>query len=75
MANHDDIKRRAYELYEKRGREDRRDLDDWLQAEREVESIEHHSMRRAAATSNAAASPRRRRVDQQVHGIKAVTMR
>ena len=30
------IRRRAYQLYEARGREDGRDLDDWLQAEREV---------------------------------------
>ena len=28
--------RRAYELYEARGREDRRELDDWLQAEAEI---------------------------------------
>jgi hypothetical protein len=27
------IRLRAYELYERRGREDGRDLDDWLQAE------------------------------------------
>jgi hypothetical protein len=32
----DDIARRAYELYERRGREDGRDRDDWLQAEREL---------------------------------------
>jgi len=31
-----DIARRAYELYEKRGREYGHDLDDWLQAEREL---------------------------------------
>src|SRR5260370_17300160 len=31
-----DIARRAYELYEKRGREHGHDLDDWLQAEREL---------------------------------------
>lgn len=30
------IRRRAYELYEQRGREDGRDFDDWLQAESEV---------------------------------------
>ena len=31
-----DIARRAYELYVLRGREDGGDLDDWLQAEREL---------------------------------------
>lgn len=30
------IRRRAYELYEQRGREDGRQLDDWLQAESEL---------------------------------------
>ncbi len=32
-----DIARRAYELYDKRGREHGHDLDDWLQAEREMQ--------------------------------------
>lgn len=31
-----DIRRRAYELYEERGREDGHDLDDWLRAEEEI---------------------------------------
>jgi hypothetical protein len=30
------IRRRAYELYEQRGREDGHDLDDWFQAESEI---------------------------------------
>lgn len=30
------IQQRAYELYERRGRTDGRDLDDWLQGEREI---------------------------------------
>jgi hypothetical protein len=30
------IRQRAYELFEQRGREDGRDLDDWLNAEAEV---------------------------------------
>ncbi len=30
------LRRRAYELYEQRGREDGFALDDWLQAEREI---------------------------------------
>jgi hypothetical protein len=32
----EEIRRRAYELYEERGREDGHDLDDWLRAEAEV---------------------------------------
>jgi hypothetical protein len=32
------IGKRAYELYEKRGREDGHDLDDWLEAEKIVKS-------------------------------------
>ena len=32
------IRRRAYELYEARGHEDGHDLEDWLQAEAEITS-------------------------------------
>jgi outer membrane protein TolC len=32
----ENIRRRAYELYEERGREDGRELDDWLRAEEEL---------------------------------------
>jgi hypothetical protein len=31
------IRRRAYELYEQRGRDDGHELDDWLQAESEAQ--------------------------------------
>lgn len=32
----EDIRLRAYELYEERGREDGHELDDWLRAEEEL---------------------------------------
>jgi hypothetical protein len=32
----EEIRRRAYALYEQRGREDGHDVDDWLRAEAEV---------------------------------------
>ena len=38
-SNHADeelIKKRAYELYQERGMEDGRDMEDWLRAEEEV---------------------------------------
>jgi len=35
----EEIRRRAYELYEERGREDAHDLDDWLRAEAEITGI------------------------------------
>jgi Protein of unknown function (DUF2934) len=34
----DRIRRRAYELYEERGREEGREVEDWLRAEAEVNS-------------------------------------
>jgi hypothetical protein len=34
------VRRRAYELYEARGREDGHDVEDWLQAEAEVAAAE-----------------------------------
>lgn len=37
-VNADDVARRAYELYEARGAEPGRDLDDWLRAEHELQA-------------------------------------
>jgi hypothetical protein len=33
---HEQVQRRAYELYEQRGRQDGREMDDWLQAEHDL---------------------------------------
>ena len=35
-SEYHDIQTRAYELYEQRGREDGHELEDWLQAEAEI---------------------------------------
>ena len=35
-VNQEDVARRAYELYQRRGGADGNDLDDWLQAERDL---------------------------------------
>jgi outer membrane protein TolC len=37
---HERIARRAYELYEQRGRQEGRDLEDWLNAERQLVAAE-----------------------------------
>ena len=42
----DAIRRRAYEIYEQRGRADGFELDDWVQAEAEV--LDSMEMRKAA---------------------------
>jgi hypothetical protein len=39
-AREREIRRRAYEIYLERGEEPGRDLEDWLQAERELASHE-----------------------------------
>jgi hypothetical protein len=39
QPDHERIAQRAYEHYEARGREDGRDLDDWLEAERELNGV------------------------------------
>jgi hypothetical protein len=39
-GNHERIQARAYELYQKRNREDGHAIDDWLQAEAELSSSE-----------------------------------
>ena len=36
LNDHDAVARRAYEIYERRGGGDGADLDDWLEAEREL---------------------------------------
>jgi hypothetical protein len=33
------IRRRAYEIYEQRGREDGQDVEDWLQSESEIMAV------------------------------------
>jgi hypothetical protein len=38
------VRRRAFEIYEQRGREDGHELDDWLQAEAEVVSQRSKAM-------------------------------
>jgi hypothetical protein len=37
------IRQRAYELYEQRGRTDGYDLEDWLQAEREIKDSQENA--------------------------------
>jgi len=44
-----DIQVRAYELYEQRGKEPGHDLDDWLQAEAELERAAESQIRGMAA--------------------------
>jgi hypothetical protein len=39
VRTHDRIAQRAYELYEKRGRQDGRSLEDWLNAELQLVSV------------------------------------
>jgi hypothetical protein len=36
-TRHEEIRRRGYEIYRERGEQPGRELDDWLQAERELE--------------------------------------
>ena len=59
-ARHEEVERRAYELYERRGREDGHDWDDWLQAEREIRGQERDSDSEEVPASTA----RRRRAER-----------
>jgi hypothetical protein len=58
--NREEVQRRAYELYEQRGREDGHDWDDWLQAEHELRGTEVQ----ATAPESDESTPRRRRVER-----------
>jgi hypothetical protein len=59
-SRHEDVERRAFELYEQRGGEHGHDWDDWLEAEREIRGAEAQS----GSTESARSTPSRRRVDR-----------
>ena len=42
LATQDAVALRAYELFEERGREPGRDVDDWLRAEHELKEASQH---------------------------------
>ena len=48
-AYNQEIRVRAYELFEQRGREDGHELEDWLQAEAELRMPARSEIRRVAA--------------------------
>lgn len=56
----DQIRRRAYELYEERGREDGHDMDDWLCAEEEIKEMQAWSAAVRTTELLSAMSPVRR---------------
>ena len=43
LAVEERIRRRAYELYVKRGNESGSELEDWLQAEEEIQTVEEQA--------------------------------
>ena len=45
LVTDDDVRRRAYELYEERGGEQGHDWDDWLRAEQEIRSARARDQR------------------------------
>ena len=48
----EEIRRRAYEIYRERGEQPGREVDDWLQAERELERGMFPNPERASATAD-----------------------
>ena len=50
-ARDEEIRRRAYEIYRERGDQPGRELDDWLQAKRELERGMFPNPERASATA------------------------
>lgn len=44
LNTEEEIRRRAYELFEIRGREDGHELDDWLRAEKELAVGKSHAV-------------------------------
>ena len=66
--NRDVVERRAYELYERRGRGDGNDRDDWLEAERQLrdQAVENDVTGVEHKVGGALASKRRARRGQVV---------
>lgn len=60
MPTQNEIERRAYELYEQRGREDGHDRDDWLLAEAQLRTAEAEAKPSAVTDTAGAAAPRHR---------------
>jgi hypothetical protein len=58
----DDIERRAYELFEQRGKVEGHDWDDWLQAEREIQGAETKNEQQKPQSQHL----RRQRVNQEL---------
>jgi hypothetical protein len=63
FSDFDSIARRAYEIYQGRGASDGADLDDWLEAERQIRQG------RAEFTSRPAPVKRRRRKGTEEPGL------
>ena len=61
MPAQNEIERRAYELYEQRGREDGHDRDDWLLAEAQLRTDEAVANSSAVTDRAGAIAPRRGR--------------
>ena len=57
----DEVAKRAYEIYQNRGGTDGADLDDWLEAERELKRGPSDVTGPAPASTPAPAKPRRRK--------------
>ena len=51
-ARDEEIRRRAYEIYRERGDQPGRELDDWLQAERQLERVMFLNSERRSATAD-----------------------
>jgi hypothetical protein len=51
-TRHEEIRRRAYEIYLERGEQPGRELDDWLQAERELKRGMLLNSERGSATAD-----------------------
>ena len=62
MPTQNEIERRAFELYEQRGREDGYDRDDWLLAETQLRTADAPTA--PAVRDMAAAIPRRSRAER-----------
>lgn len=68
---YEQVQRRAYELYERRGRQEGRQLDDWLQAEQDLLSAASAALTDVRAeVAPSATTPRRRPAPKPRQGAR-----
>jgi len=67
MNLHNEVEKMAYELYEKRGKAEGHDLDDWFEAERIIVALHRVEEKREAESSS---PPKKKKESRTKGGVR-----